>query len=70
LGGAAFAVAVGVAWLDLISFEQYVWFSFASARGASGPRHAACPPRRQTNQRLSRQKARDASGSLWGRKLA
>jgi len=37
LGGAAFAVSVGVAWLDLTSFEEYVWFSFASARGAAGP---------------------------------
>jgi hypothetical protein len=38
VGRAAFAVSVGVAWLDLTSFEQYVRFSFASARGASGPR--------------------------------
>src|SRR5215217_9734601 len=37
LGGAAFAVSLGVAWLDLSSFEHYVWFSFAvvvSRRGA------------------------------------
>ncbi|RCG28695.1 hypothetical protein DQ384_23460 [Sphaerisporangium album] len=26
LGGAAFAVSVGVAWLDMTGFEQYVWF--------------------------------------------
>src|SRR5450759_4508174 len=46
LRGAAFAVSVGVAWLDLTSFEQYVWFSFVgvpaepSARGraARSPR--------------------------------
>jgi hypothetical protein len=31
VGGAAFAVSVGVAWLDLTSFEQYVSFS-SSAR--------------------------------------
>jgi hypothetical protein len=32
LGGAAFAVCVGVApWLHLTSFELYVWFSFAVA---------------------------------------
>src|SRR6202035_495229 len=41
--GAAFAVSVGVARLDLTSFEQYVWFSFASARGASGPRPRGVP---------------------------
>jgi hypothetical protein len=34
LGGAAFAVSVGVAWLDLTSFEQYIWVAFASARPA------------------------------------
>ena len=38
LGGAAFAVSVGVAWLDLTSFEQYLWFSFV---GASRQRSAA-----------------------------
>ena len=27
----AFAVSVGVSWLDLTSFEQYVWFSFVGA---------------------------------------
>jgi hypothetical protein len=35
LGGAAFAVSVGVAWLDLTSFEQYVWFSFIGAVAAT-----------------------------------
>jgi len=35
LGGAAFAVSVGVAWLDLTSFEQYVWFSFVGAVAAT-----------------------------------
>src|SRR5215216_4769896 len=45
LGGAAFAVSLGVAWLDLTSFEHYVWFSFASARGASGPRPRGAPGR-------------------------
>jgi len=35
LGGAAFAVSVGVAWLDLTNFEQYVWFSFVGAVAAS-----------------------------------
>jgi hypothetical protein len=34
LGGAAFVVSVGVAWLDLTSFEQYVWFSFVGAVAA------------------------------------
>jgi hypothetical protein len=34
VGGAAFAASVGVAWLDLTSLAQYVWFSCASARGA------------------------------------
>jgi hypothetical protein len=43
LGGAAFAVSVGVAWLDLAGFEQYVWFSFASTHGASGPRPRDVP---------------------------
>jgi len=37
LGGAAFAVSVGVAWLDLPSFEQYVWFSFVGAVAATVP---------------------------------
>src|SRR5215210_4920225 len=45
LGGAAFAVSVGVAWLDLTSLAQYVWFSFASARGASEPRPRGAPGR-------------------------
>jgi hypothetical protein len=40
LGGAAFAVSVGVAWLDLTSFEQYVWFSFVGAVAAM----VRCPP--------------------------
>jgi hypothetical protein len=31
----AFAVSVGVAWLDLTSFEQYVWFSFVGAVAAT-----------------------------------
>ena len=35
MGGAAFAVSVGVAWLDLSSFEQYVWFSFVGAVAAT-----------------------------------
>jgi hypothetical protein len=35
VGGAAFAVSVGVAWLDLTSFEQYVWFSYLD-RSATG----------------------------------
>jgi iron complex transport system permease protein len=35
LGGAAFAVSVSVAWLDLTSFEQYVWFSFGGAVAAT-----------------------------------
>jgi hypothetical protein len=35
LGGAAFAVSVGVAWLDLTSFEEYVWFSFVGAVAAT-----------------------------------
>jgi len=39
LGGAAFAVSVGVAWLDQ-SFEQYVWFSFVGAVAAT----VRCPP--------------------------
>ncbi len=43
LGGAVSAVSVGVAWLDLSSFEQYVWFCFASARGASGHRPRGVP---------------------------
>jgi len=43
LGGAVFAVSVGVGWLDLTSFGQYVWLSFASARGASGPRPRGVP---------------------------
>ncbi len=45
LGGAAFTVSVGVAWLDLISFGQYVyvWFSFASAVEPLSPGHAARP---------------------------
>ncbi len=30
-GGAAFAVCVGVAGLDLTSFEQDAWFSFVDA---------------------------------------
>jgi len=34
LRGAAFAVSVGVAWVDLTSFEQYVWFSFVGAVAA------------------------------------
>src|SRR5437016_11779666 len=42
-GGAAFAVSVGVAWLDLTSLAQYVWFPFASARGASEPRPRGVP---------------------------
>ena len=33
MGGAAFAVSVGVAGLDLSSFEQYVWFSFVRCSG-------------------------------------
>jgi hypothetical protein len=35
LGGAAFAVSVGVTWLDLPSFEQYVWFSFVGVVAAT-----------------------------------
>jgi DNA-binding NarL/FixJ family response regulator len=31
----AFAVSVGVAWLDLTSFEQYAWFSFVGAVAAT-----------------------------------
>jgi hypothetical protein len=27
----AFAISVAVGWLDLTSFEQHVWFYFASA---------------------------------------
>jgi hypothetical protein len=46
LGGAAFAVSVGVAWLDPTSFEQHVWFSFVGAVAAESGR--------QTNQWPSR----------------
>jgi hypothetical protein len=35
LGGAALAVSVGVTWLDLPSFEQYVWFSFVGVVAAT-----------------------------------
>jgi len=35
LGAAASASSVGVAWLDLTSFEQYVWFSFVGAVAAT-----------------------------------
>src|SRR5215216_649011 len=35
LRGAAFAVSVGVATLDLISFEQYVWFLFVGVVAAT-----------------------------------
>jgi len=35
LGGAVFAVCVGVAWLDLTSFEQYAWFSFVGTVAAT-----------------------------------
>jgi hypothetical protein len=33
--GDAFAVSVGVAWLDLTSFEQYAWLSFVGAVAAT-----------------------------------
>jgi hypothetical protein len=34
LGGAAFAVSVGLAWVGPTSFEQYAWFSFVGAVAA------------------------------------
>jgi hypothetical protein len=34
---AAFAVSVGVAWLDPTSFEQYVWLSFDGVGRGKGP---------------------------------
>ena len=33
--GPPFAAAVGVAWLYLTKFQQYLWFSVTSAGGAS-----------------------------------
>src|SRR5829696_6315203 len=55
LGGAAFAVCVGVAWLDLTSFEQYVWFSFAvvvTRRGAGLRSWLSSPPSSRARRSL------------------
>src|ERR1039457_6030137 len=56
---AAFAVSVGLAWLDLTSFEQYVWFSFVGAVAAT----VRCRDRRP-----GRRPGRHAGGSsgAWG----
>jgi hypothetical protein len=37
VGGAAFAVPVAVAWIDLTGFERYVWFYLVGAGRGNGP---------------------------------
>lgn len=48
LGGAAYAVSVGVTWLDLTSVEQYLWFFFGGRGRANRlpPIYRKCRPGR------------------------
>jgi ABC-type Fe3+-siderophore transport system permease subunit len=47
---AAFALSIGVAWLDLTSFEQYVCFSFVGAVAATVAVYLIAPLRKSQSR--------------------